>query len=34
MNELANSDLYTVLLEVLITISTLLILDIVVFRDE
>jgi hypothetical protein len=34
MNELANGDLYTVLLEVLITISTLLILDIVVFRDE
>jgi hypothetical protein len=34
MSELANGDLYTALLEVLITISTLLILDIVFFRDE
>ena len=34
MNELANGDLYTTLLEVLITISTLLTLDLVFFRDE
>lgn len=34
MNELANGDLYTTLLEVLIAISTLLTLDLVFFRDE
>jgi hypothetical protein len=34
MNELANGDLYTTLLQVLITISTLLTLDLIFFRDE
>jgi hypothetical protein len=34
MNELAGGDLYSILIEVLIAISALLILDITLFRDE
>jgi hypothetical protein len=34
MNELFSGDLYTMLMEVLIAISALLILDITLFRDE
>jgi hypothetical protein len=34
MNELVSGNLYTMLMEVLIAISALLILDITLFRDE
>lgn len=34
MSELASGDLYTILMEVLIAISTLLILDVTIFKDD